>query len=482
MVARSVVTLGVSTERGAVHAVVLADSGEQLPERVLMHRVARPRGDSKADVAAAVEAAMDEVAAEIGPRQWIAGTAVVYRDAAERRAIVTRLASGPWHSTSMVSTKSAHLSLAGMMSRLDRYDHLLICEIVPGYQSFTLVDRNRSRVLAATSQSGVATTDSLAIAVTAAWDQLEAAAAKPDAVVLIGSAADGEVVREALAGFGAPVLPCPIAIAAPAAGAAMSAMSDVPGMEDTIDSSEEPMRYGRGTAALLAAAGVLACGMIAGGVYTIDSMTTTDTAAVVETHPITDVRRPAEDTAARKPATAPLPGFDAGRAPVVLTPEPRFGDFTPSTIDTGVSTPRFAPRGAHALPLDQSTPTRGAEEVPAALLPGAGVPESTKVGAPDGSMLFPGETPPPAAFTPEAQHWWDNHFRLLMQWASEQFTADQTVTDPPAPDAAVPAPTSPAPGGVDQAPARSEQSTLEQRTAIHTASGRHAAGRHAAAV
>jgi len=60
-------------------------------------------------------------------------------------------------------------------------------------------------------------------------------------------------------------------------------------------------------------------------------------------------------------------------------------------------------------------------ESAAQLLPRTGIPASTtKVGAPNGTMLFPGESPPPAAFTPESYHWWDNHFRLMMQWASQQ--------------------------------------------------------------
>jgi hypothetical protein len=42
------------------------------------------------------------------------------------------------------------------------------------------------------------------------------------------------------------------------------------------------------------------------------------------------------------------------------------------------------------------------------------------VGAPDGALLFPGEAPPPAVFTPEAADWWDEHLRLMAQWAAQQ--------------------------------------------------------------
>ncbi|WP_280366199.1 hypothetical protein, partial [Nocardia abscessus] len=167
MVAESVVTLGVSTERGAVHAVALAD-GKKLADRVLLRRVERTDGDGKAEVAAAVETALDALAAGLGSDREIGGVAVAYRDAAERRAIVTRLATGPWHSASMVSAKSAHLSAASMMTWLDAYDNLLICEVVPGYQAFTLVDRGRRRVLAAVGQAGRATPRSLGMGVAAA--------------------------------------------------------------------------------------------------------------------------------------------------------------------------------------------------------------------------------------------------------------------------------------------------------------------------
>src|SRR5690606_13903658 len=110
--------------------------GTKLSERVLLHRVATTEGDGKAELAEAVARALDRIAAEIGSAGEIAGVAVAYRDAAERRAIVTRLASGPWRSASLDSTKSAHLSVAGAMTWLNEFDNLLIREVVPGYQAF----------------------------------------------------------------------------------------------------------------------------------------------------------------------------------------------------------------------------------------------------------------------------------------------------------------------------------------------------------
>ncbi|MET7767211.1 hypothetical protein [Nocardia sp. NPDC005366] len=423
------VTLGVSTERGAVHAVALADSGERLPERVLAHRVERTFGDTKADVAAAVEAAMDEVAAEIGPDQEIGGAAVVYRDPAERRAIVTRLAAGPWQSTSLVSTKSAHLSVAAMMTWLKEFDHLLICEVVPGHQSFTLVDRARSRVLAATSSTGRATREALGAAVSAAWDQLEAAAVRADAVVLIGSGAEVAAVRAALERFGAPVLPCAFASSAPAVGAALTVSGDT----EDVTVAVEQGRYGRGTAALFAAASVLAGGVMAGGIYTLYNISSTDVSAVAsDTSAAVDSRGqagtgPVNGSGAAGGSTAgpPVrPGFDVGRVPAAGT-DSWAGEPTVMTTDTGGPRSRVMPQllGSHPLPVDESESSAHESETTAmSQVPGTAAPDpAAKVGPPNDFMLFPGEAPPPPAFTAESQRWWDNHFRLLMSWAAQQF-------------------------------------------------------------
>ncbi|MGV9331017.1 hypothetical protein [Nocardia sp. NPDC003726] len=404
MVAESVVTLGVSTERGAVHAVALAD-GRKLADRVLLRRVERTGGDSKADVAAAVEAALDAVAAGLGAEREVGGVAVAYRDAAERRAIVTRLAAGRWHSASMVSVKSAHLSVASMMTWLDTYDNLLVCEVVPGYHAFTLVDRGRRRVLAAVGQAGRATPRSLGMGVTAAWDQLDAAGARPDAVALIGSAGAGSAVLTAVEKFGAPVIPCTVGAFASAAGAALSARLEQDSYAGPVSESNRP----RGGVAVFAAAGVLASGMVIGGSYLLNdssrSVPTVVTDARIEgagaTHPVEPVR-PA-GTEADESFDGPH-GGDATTTGVWL-PDQRWG-----------SSPRHRP-----LPLVAAdAPVAPEPEAPEPLVPGTGIPSDRQVGAPDGALLFPGEAPPPAAFTPEAADWWDEHLRLMAQWAAQQ--------------------------------------------------------------
>ncbi|WP_330232597.1 hypothetical protein OHA40_08975 [Nocardia sp. NBC_00508] len=405
--AESVVTLGVSTERGAVHAVALAD-GKKLAERVLLRRVGRTDGDSRAEVAAAVEAVLNALAAGLDSDQEVGGVAVAYRDAAERRAIVTRLATGPWHSASMVSAKSAHLSVAGMMTWLDTFDNLLVCEVVPGYQAFTLVDRGRRRVLAAVGRAGRTTTQSLGGAVTAAWEQLEAAATRPDAVALIGSAAAEPAVSAAVEDFGAPVIPCTMAAFACAAGAALSARMET---DSYVEPAGEPHRA-RGGVALFAAAGVLASGMVVGGGYVLNGF-----ARSMPTVVVADAQR---DGAGADGASG---GLDRT---LDTEADGRSAGPLGSTTDAATGS-QFSDQRWGALPGDSPVPLSigepgGAEETDTAepVVPGTGLPSHRKVEAPNSALLFPGESPPPAAFTPEAAAWWDEHLRLMAQWAAQQ--------------------------------------------------------------
>ncbi|MEU7633894.1 hypothetical protein AB0C34_28625 [Nocardia sp. NPDC049220] len=410
MVARSVVTLGVSTERGAVHAVALADGGK-LSERVVLHRTEQTHGDTKADMAAAVEAVLEGLAAELGPDREVGGVAVTYRDAAERRAIVTRLAAGRWHTASMVSAKSAHLSVTSMMTWLDEFDNLLVCEVVPGYQAFTLVDRGRRRVLAAVGRAGGANATSLGAAVRAASDQLELAATKPNAVVIIGSAGRAPAVLAAVRSFRAPVIPCRMAAFAAAAGAAASAQVEV----DKIDEPVAEERRVRSATALFAAAGVLAGGMLVGGFYAMNGFSGPTSAAVAA-----DARATAGGWLVDGAGPA---GVGAGEQGPARHPEVA-GSFDESTA--GARDP-FAfsqdwddPQEDGPVPLEPADPDEAQTNSSTALVPGAGTPTVTEVGPPNGVLLFPGETPPPAAFTPEAADWWDKHLRTMAQWGTQQ--------------------------------------------------------------
>ncbi|GGK65005.1 hypothetical protein GCM10011591_41570 [Nocardia camponoti] len=258
------VTLGVSTERRAVHAVAFARIGDTLTDRMVLRRTVRAAGDSKDEVAAAALTALDALADELDTDFEIAGAAVSYRDSAERRAIVTKLAPTRWHTASLVSAKSAHLFVAGAMTWLDEFDNLLVCEAVPGYQAMTLLDPARHRVLAAYAQSGAPTPEALRAGVSAAWDQFEEASVKPGAVVVIGASADAPAVREAIGGFGVPVLPCRLAAFAPAAGAALVALGET-GEVPVI----APPASRRTTALVAAAASVLVAFLVAVGTYAL---------------------------------------------------------------------------------------------------------------------------------------------------------------------------------------------------------------------
>ncbi|WP_280368704.1 hypothetical protein, partial [Nocardia abscessus] len=234
-----------------------------------------------------------------------------------------------------------------------------------------------------------------------AWFMLLAAAARPHAVALIGSAGAGPAVLKALEAFGAPVIPCTVGAFASAAGAALSARLEQDGYVEPVN---EPYRA-RGGVAVFAAAGVLASGMVVGGSYLLnDSSSSTPTVVVADGR--------------IESAGAVHPG-----EPV---PAGAHGSFD-GPLDSGTTGAQYPEQrwGAAArnrplplVPVDAANEAETSPPVP--LVPGTGLPADRKVGAPDGALLFPGETPPPAAFTPEAADWWDEHLRLMAQWAAQQ--------------------------------------------------------------
>lgn len=440
MVARSVVTLGVSTERGTVHAVALTDEGK-LPDRVLIQRSLRIGGDGRSDLARAVEAVLELLSDEIGPDREIGGAAVVYRDPAERRTIVTGLADGPWRAASMVSAKTAHLALARAMTWADEFDHLVVCEVAPGYQTFTLVAPERDRVLAShTTTSATVSKETIRPAATAAWDQFDAAGVRPAAAVLIGSAASLPAVATVLSsGFGAPLVPCQIATVATAAGAAL-----VVEVAEEAEAVPEQSGRTRRTAALFAAASVLAGGLVGGGFYVTANHSRSVTASrQVDTRVAADIQR--------VPAAVPLPRPESGPAPEVSPPSgdaiadpdssaaPDLVTVDPATVSWGSPSEgqRLGVRGSDTAPSDSEAAkapdkpqpqTDSAASAPAQAAPGPGAPAPATSApmnpatAPNGALLFPGESAPPQFGTADFDHWWDNHWHLVMQWVSGMTT------------------------------------------------------------
>ncbi|MBF6171969.1 hypothetical protein [Nocardia blacklockiae] len=436
--ARSAVTFGVSTERGAVQAVALLGGRDSLPERILHHRTQQIRGTGTHDLARAVETALEDLDAEIGADYEPTGAAVTYRDATERRAIVTGLASGPWRTASLVSAKSAHLALARAMTWVDDCDHLVICEVVPGYQGFSLISPERDRVMAGlTTAGGTITRETMRPAITAAWDQFEAAGIRPDAVVLIGSAAGDSAVTSALgSGFGASVVPCKVAAAGAAIGAALVAQPEDAGAAAPVTRG----RVSRGTTAVFAAASVLAGGLVVGGVYQVSGKSRTEAAPALtdariaaqshRTFALADPRSAFEDRDQRSASPA-APEPDEAETPTdVVTVDPAtFGwaggdrlalwqsdSDTVDSVDADASesdTAEAVPAGSAQSLLRRSDAEPGAG--PSSMIPAPTV----RVGAPDGALLFPGEKAPPQFGTHEFGRWWDNHWRMMAQWAAE---------------------------------------------------------------
>lgn len=388
--AESVVTLGVSTERGAVHAVAFAASGGTLTDRMLLRHTVRTGGDGKGEVAAAVRTALDALAAELDDEHEIAGVAVSYRDAAERRAIVTGLAETPWHTASLVSAKSAHLFVAGAMTWLDEFDNLLVYEAVPGHQAMTLLDPGRHRVLAASGQTGAPTPDALRTGVSAAWDQFDAASVRPGAVVLIGSSADAPAVREAVGGFGVPVLPCRLAPFAPAAGAALVALGDV--IDVPVATAPQTKR---GTALVAAAASVLAGGLVAGGSYAVlnagtpvvdnTAVSSEPGAAPARPAPLPTMREAADSGSAQTGSTGGVEGgsglqVSPAGEPGEASPHERMSP-NPQLVDPSRFPLDYPTQLYGDAPQDGPLPLEPAPDVPetpvvAPVLPGTGIPLS----------------------------------------------------------------------------------------------------------
>jgi hypothetical protein len=419
-----VVTFGVSAERGTVHAVALSDDEGKLPDRVVSRRTFRV-GDSKADLVRAIEAALEALADEIGPDREIAGAAVAYRDPAERRAVVTGLAKGPWHTASLVSAKSAHLAVARAMPWTGEFDHLLVCEVVPGHQSFSLISPERDRVVAAIAATGSAVSEAtMRPAVTAAWDQFDAAGVQPEAVVLMGSAATHPAVAAALTnGFAVPIIPSRVAKVGAAVGAALAIAPEAA----DIFAAVERTRLSRGAAALVAAASVLAGGVAAGGIYEATTGTRpasapvlADARAAANSHQVPEAERLAPESEAQDEAGVPV------RSPAATKrASHRDSAGSPNVVSVGPVGMSWGPGAGRRMGLQ---PDSGDEQqlmpsvtpvAPSGSASASAALDSTvRVQPPDQRLLFKGEAAPPRVGSPEFNHWWNNHWRMMAEWAS----------------------------------------------------------------
>jgi hypothetical protein len=316
--------------------------------------------------------------------------------------MVTGLATGPWRSASYVSVTSAHLALAADLSWAADFPHLVICEVTPGAQAFSLISPERDRVLAAHTAGYAALTEkTLRPAVTAARDRFDAVGVRPDAVVLIGSGAGRPAVSAALAALGAPLVPCPVALVAAAIGAALAALPDPVAAEP--DRGHAVKR----AAAVFAAAGVLAGGLVVGGYEMTGvgrpvaaTMAAAGVAAQTHTRSALALPRSGADRAGQVPGAGRIPAKPSVWGALGLRPANPGGSWRPGHTDTA------------GVPLRQDDATSAPATGQSPVIPAP----AHSAWAPDSAGLFPGEAGPPRVGTTEFTGWFDNHWRMTLQW------------------------------------------------------------------
>lgn len=428
-------TIGVSTERGVVRGVLLgAEPSDGGAERELA--VAREQTVADpSDTAAAVVSMLDSIDADKIKGVTVNGAAVAYRDADERHAIVSGLAASRWSTSSLVSAKSAQLASLNEMPELAEYRNLLMYEVAPGAVSFSVLDPTRTKVLA--SDSVVAsshTAETIGGSVRRAWELLDESEVAPDAVVLFGSrAGDPDVIPVLEMGFSAPVVRPQAAEYTTARGAALLAARDIPrsgsavaaaaaagGIGAGASRSKKPYIIAAAAAVLLGAGGLGAAGLLS-------SSNANDVAS--SNGPASSQGAPAQMGVTGSAASSSESSSSASAAPVQVAPPAPLAAPKPADDaakdESDDSQPAAAPwtpeQAARAAEQAPSTPeqkpwTPAPEPRTAVAPPPAPAPAPTTVGNPNGTWLFPGESPPPPAGDPAAGAWWANHFELKDRW------------------------------------------------------------------
>ena len=375
-------TIGVSTEFGVVSAVVLADDSPH----VLHHRERDLNSESDPATAAAVASILDALEAQLGPDEEIDGTVVACQTAAQRMAIESRLASGRWKESSLVSGDAALLATVRDISELDEFATLLVYELAPNHKALSVVNADRTAVLASDTTDGDVDAGAVGRSTSQAWSLLDSVDATPDAILVLGASAEAPEVAPVLElVFEVPVVQSPESESAEAIGAALLAR-DIREPEAAVP--VEPIatpRRDRRALVVAASAAVLA---LAGFGITALATTSAGSDAVV-TH------------SAQLPAPAPAPVPAAARIPAKPP--------TPAAERSSAAEP------APAAPTVAWTPPPAAEPTPVEVAP----PQAeAKVGQPDVFGLFPGETPPPGPGSDPAtiEQWWEHHGQLKDRW------------------------------------------------------------------
>ncbi|RMI32617.1 hypothetical protein EBN03_11610 [Nocardia stercoris] len=421
------VSLGVSVDRDTVHGVALAEGGDRLPDRVRDRRTAEI-GDERGDLTAAIESVLSDLAGAIEDECDISGVAVAYRDAAERRAVVTGLAAGTWHDASLVSVRSAHLALAAASSWMHEFDYVVVCEVGPGLQAFSLIGPERDRVVAAiTATASVVNDETIGLAIATAWDQFDVAEARPDAVVVVGTAT-AAVTAALESGFAAPVIPCALAEVGPAVGAALVALPEVE------SEAGEPARGSRRGVVLLAAAGVLAGGLGITAAYELGQGAAAPTSPVqVDAHGTADDHKLPEAPQAGAPVQRPsavaaqsdlsVPEY------VPVPPESVPGDISATDTSTGPDGSSWdAGGGTQGTTEDADTPqavtpnlqtTDAGPDTTPGDSPSDGSPSSSATGhvTTNSDPRTSNHTSNSPAAAADFGAWWENHWPQMVQWA-----------------------------------------------------------------
>ncbi|MBF6301344.1 hypothetical protein IU459_27950 [Nocardia amamiensis] len=212
-------TVGISPEQTVVRGVVLSVQQGRPP--AVLREMERPVEQSAAASVAATLEALTGTDADIE----IDDVAIAYRTVPERRAIVSHLSSASWHSSSLVSTKTALRALLDDLPELAEHSTVLVLEVLGYHTAYLVVGPRRDEILASGSwSSGVVDADTASQAIGRIRSALEAAGSLPDVVVLCGtSAGKPDVVSAVRLGLAAPVTIAPHFANAAAYGAALVA-------------------------------------------------------------------------------------------------------------------------------------------------------------------------------------------------------------------------------------------------------------------
>ncbi|MEU7631367.1 hypothetical protein AB0C34_15460 [Nocardia sp. NPDC049220] len=432
-------TVGIAAEQTVVRGVMLSSLPRTGPRPPMLCAVERPVEES---TAASVAATLEALAADAEPNTPIDEVGIAYHTVAERHAIVSGLSSESWCTSSLVSARTALLALLDeMLPELAHIGTLLALEVVGYHTSYLVVGPRRGEILASDSwSSGVVDADTAGPVIGRIWATLDAIGVRPDAIVLCGSSAGKpEVVSALQLGLAAPVIQVPDFATAAARGAALVAAS--PFRSRSVHAPPSRRHAGRvivigaAIAALLGGTGVAvmqlrderpANAAEVGKTVTnpIPAQVSETPAAVSGSTPAPAVPSPVAEPSMLPVESAPgPPSVPPGAAPEIplVAPPAAPPPVAPVPEDHVAPIAPVVPPDAQqpAAPIEPAAPPEAPPpETPPAETPPAEAPPPAPVTPPDGTLLFPGEPPPPAldAGPAAVQAWWDNHWKLTEQW------------------------------------------------------------------